>query len=150
MSRAGRAAGERRGQALVEFALVLPLLIVVLVGMFDFGRAIYAYNTISQAARTAARLAIVNQDVSAVRQAAADEAVALDIDPAAVAPATNRVDVTFRDPASSAACSPIRIGCVAVVTVRYRFAPATPVISSIVGPVDLSASSEMRVERVSP
>jgi hypothetical protein len=150
MSRHAPGAGSRRGQAIVEFALVLPLLIVVLVGLFDFGRGIYAHNTISQAARTGARLAIVNQDLAAVRQAASDEAVALDIDPDAVSPTPNRVDVTFREPAGTTACSPIRIGCVAVVSVHYRFEPATPVLGSIIGPVDMEASSEMRVERVSP
>ncbi|MEO6579018.1 MAG: TadE/TadG family type IV pilus assembly protein, partial [Candidatus Limnocylindria bacterium] len=32
---------DRRGQSAVEFALALPLLILLLVGIFDFGRAIY-------------------------------------------------------------------------------------------------------------
>ena len=48
-----------RGQTLVEFALILPIFVLLLVGIFDFGRAIYAYNTISNAAREAVRVAIV-------------------------------------------------------------------------------------------
>lgn len=49
-----------RGQSLVETALVLPILLIILMGIFDFGRAIYAYNAVSNSAREAARLAIVN------------------------------------------------------------------------------------------
>src|SRR3954451_12155333 len=51
----------RRGQALVEFALVLPVLLLILFGIIDAGRLIFTYNTISSAARNAARVAIVNQ-----------------------------------------------------------------------------------------
>ena len=56
----------RRGQALVEMAIVLPVLLIILLGIFDFGRAIYAFNTISNSAREAARLAIVDQNTAAV------------------------------------------------------------------------------------
>ena len=51
----------RRGQALVEFALVLPIFILLLVAIFDLGRAAFAYNTLTNAAREGARMAIVNQ-----------------------------------------------------------------------------------------
>jgi len=40
-----------RGQALVEVALILPVFILVLVGIFDLGRAVYAFNTLSNSAR---------------------------------------------------------------------------------------------------
>ena len=41
---------DHRGQSLVEFALILPIFVLILVGLFDFGAGIYAFNTISQAA----------------------------------------------------------------------------------------------------
>ena len=63
-------AGRERGQALVEFALVLPILILLLVGIFDFGRAVYAFNTVNNAAREGVRLAIVDQNCNAIGQAA--------------------------------------------------------------------------------
>ena len=44
-----------RGQALVEFALVLPIFILILVGIFDLGRAVYVYSTVNNAAREAVR-----------------------------------------------------------------------------------------------
>jgi Flp pilus assembly protein TadG len=48
------------GQSLVEFALVLPLFLVILIGMVDVGRSIWANNSVANAAREAARYAIVH------------------------------------------------------------------------------------------
>ena len=47
---------------MVEFALVIPIFLLVLVSLFDLGRAVFAYNTLTNAAREGARMAIVNQD----------------------------------------------------------------------------------------
>ena len=54
--------GRRRsaGQAMVEFALVTPLLVIFILGIVDFGRGIYIYNGVSQAAREIARSASVH------------------------------------------------------------------------------------------
>ncbi|HYI21998.1 MAG TPA: TadE/TadG family type IV pilus assembly protein [Candidatus Limnocylindrales bacterium] len=48
------ASRSRRGQSLVEFALVLPMLLVLLLGIADFGRAFHAGITVEAAARDAA------------------------------------------------------------------------------------------------
>lgn len=48
------------GQALLEFALVLPLFLVLLMGVIDIGRAIWAQNSLAAAAREGARFAIVH------------------------------------------------------------------------------------------
>ena len=47
-------AGSKRGQALVEFALMLPLLLVILLGVADFGRVFQAGIVIESASRAAA------------------------------------------------------------------------------------------------
>jgi len=56
-----------RGQAMIEFAMVLPLLVVVLLGIFDFARAIRAHNTISNVSREGANLvsrsSLAQQDI---------------------------------------------------------------------------------------
>lgn len=44
-----------RGQGLVEFALILPLLLVVLFGVFDLGRIYFSTITLTSAAREGAR-----------------------------------------------------------------------------------------------
>jgi Flp pilus assembly protein TadG len=49
-----------RGQAMVEFALALPLLMLLLLGLADFARAVYYYNVLSSAAREGAREAVLS------------------------------------------------------------------------------------------
>jgi hypothetical protein len=56
MSRRSRSTG----QALVEFALIIPIFLVLLMGIFDFGRVVWASNSLAYAAREAARFAIVH------------------------------------------------------------------------------------------
>jgi hypothetical protein len=54
--------GNRRygtGQTLVEFALVLPIFVVMLFGLLDAGRYVYMNSVLSQAAREGARVAAV-------------------------------------------------------------------------------------------
>ena len=47
------------GVALVEFAFVLPILLVLAMGMLDFGRAFHTKSLLDQAAREGARVAVV-------------------------------------------------------------------------------------------
>jgi Flp pilus assembly protein TadG len=52
--------------ALIEFAFVLPILLVLAMGMLDFGRAFHMKSVLDQAAREGARVAVVtspDQDV---------------------------------------------------------------------------------------
>jgi Flp pilus assembly protein TadG len=49
-----------RGQAMVEFALVIPVFILLMVGIFDLGRVIWVNDTLNTAAREAARYAIIH------------------------------------------------------------------------------------------
>ena len=46
-----------RGQELVEFAVMLPLLLIILIGVIDLGRVFHASITIANATRTGARYA---------------------------------------------------------------------------------------------
>lgn len=54
MPSTSRKAGSKSGQALVEFALILPLLLVLLLGVADFGRVFQAEIVIESASRAAA------------------------------------------------------------------------------------------------
>jgi hypothetical protein len=49
-----------RGQTLVEFAIVITVFLVILMGVVDFGMAIYKFNGVSQAAREIARVTSVH------------------------------------------------------------------------------------------
>ena len=48
----------QRSQALIEFALVSPVLLLLLFGIIDIGRAIFYYDTLNHAAREGARTAV--------------------------------------------------------------------------------------------
>lgn len=122
------------GQSLVEVAFVLPILVLILLGIFDFGRAVYAYNAVSNAAREAVRLAIVDQNAAAVEAQAQDSALGLD---------GSSVSVTF-----TTCPAPVQIGCPATVTVDHQWTAITPIIGSIIGSIDLSSTTEMPIERV--
>ena len=58
--RLGMLARNERGTALVEFALVLPILLAITIAIADFGLALNYYNQLSQLAGQGARAAAVN------------------------------------------------------------------------------------------
>jgi Flp pilus assembly protein TadG len=68
---------KRRGQALVEFALILPLLMVLLFGIVEFGRAWNGKQVLTDAAREGARLAVLGNPT--ITQAMVDSAVKVKI-----------------------------------------------------------------------
>jgi hypothetical protein len=118
--------GRRRttGQTLVEFAIVLPFLLMVFFGVIEFGRYIYSSETVTNAAREAARLAVVNQDADLIQRRAADNAVGLGLAAPDPNPETGTSDVTVAFPD----CEPsaLGIGCEVSVRVRYSFGLITP------------------------
>lgn len=46
-----------RAQAIVEFAIVLPILLMLLIGIFEFGRMVFVYSAVTNASREAVRFA---------------------------------------------------------------------------------------------
>jgi len=66
---ANRTKAGERGTALIEFALVLPILLLLTVAAVDFGRAFFVKNVVEQAAREGVRLRAVTSsaDSSSVR-----------------------------------------------------------------------------------
>jgi Flp pilus assembly protein TadG len=60
--RRSRRSGPRsRGQALVEFALIFPIFMLVLFGIIDVGRYVYVSNSLNEASREGARFGSVEQ-----------------------------------------------------------------------------------------
>jgi Flp pilus assembly protein TadG len=155
-----------RGQALVEFAFVFPIIVLLAFAFIDVGRAVFSYNTLTNAARQAARVAMVNQldPASAPWNCAANKPVEDVLSPnwtvrgcaiaagSAVGVASDDVTVTYTaPPGTTLSCSPtINVGCIATVTVVNEFNPITPVAGSLIGVMDFSATSAMPVERVFP
>jgi len=154
MKRRGRSA--RRGQALVEFALVFPIFILILVAVFDVGRLIFTYNSLTNAAREGARLAIVNQDKAAIVTRVEEVAFGNPLSNGG-----NPDDVvSFRksspnaDPLANAECdatsTKIAVGCIAVVTPKADWSAITPIIGRLIGPIQLVGRSELPVELTCP
>lgn len=52
------------GQAIVEFALILPIILLIITGLFDVARATWQENTLAYAAREGTRYAIVHGSAS--------------------------------------------------------------------------------------
>jgi Flp pilus assembly protein TadG len=142
--RARRGAHRSRGQSLVEFALVLPIMLFLFMILFDFGRAVYAYSTVSDAARQGVRYAIVNQTTTTIQSKSAGAATALGIAPA-------NVQVAFHPAGTTVGtCTPLDLGCVAEVRVPYRWTAITPIIADVIGQIDMSSTARMPIERVYP
>ncbi len=136
---------QTRGQALIEFALILPLLILLLLGIFDFGRAVYAYNTVNNAAREGARLAIVDQTEGHVQDLAAQRAVSLGIDPDDVTMEFHKVHAP-ETPCEFAPGNPrMAISCVAVVRVPYGYTAITPIIGNLVGTINMTGEARFPI-----
>lgn len=137
----------RRGQALVEFALVLPLFVLILVGIFDVGRLVYAYHTVNNAAREGGRQAIVDQTLLHIQERAAGHAVALGLEPADIS-----VDYRLPDDAENAgSCNGALgtdsiYGCLAVVQAAYPYTAAMPIIGYLIGPITVSGEVRFPVE----
>ena len=135
------------GQSLVEFALVFPVLIIMLIAIFDFGRLVFAYNAITNAAREGARVGIINQTESGIQDEVINQGTSLGLVAADVV-------VTYvKSDAPTQPCPddpPKSLECLVVVTVSYDWQAITPVIGNIVGPITVTAISEMPIERVFP
>ncbi len=58
--RRNRKRNGERGQAMVEFALSVPVFFAVVYGICDFGRALFTYDLVTSAARIGSRYAIVH------------------------------------------------------------------------------------------
>jgi Flp pilus assembly protein TadG len=158
-----RPAHREGGATLIEFALSLPIIALLLFGAIDLGLAVYASNTVANAAREGARVAAVNQIMVSpdcdegipvinpadphwsVKTCAAQAAIALGL-------SQSDVDVSFSaPPGSTLTCTtPLRLGCVATVTVRYQYRPITPFIQAVFPAMTMDSTSEMTIERVFP
>ena len=163
-----RTTSRPRGQSLVEFALVLPIFLLLLFGLVDGGRLVYHHSVLSQAAREGARLASVEASWIGSTDAgcgstngptcpASATAMKTDIVTAAnrmITPfsSVTSADVFVRCDASGgtptgnwtgSTCSSNASGNVASVRVTGTFRPITPVISQLIGNVAMSASTSM-------
>lgn len=136
----------QQGQSLVEIAIVLPILLLLFMGIFDFGRAIFAYNSVAEAARNGSRVAIVNQTPGDICLVASQRASGLGL-PTACAASQAEVGVWLDQ---SDCTLDEEINCEQVVQVNYQFRAITPIIGNFIGPIVLTSTSRVMVESACP
>lgn len=137
MMRRLRARGNQRGSTLVEFSLAVVAILIVLFGIIDIGRALYAYNWLSDAARRATRYAMV-RGTKCTGLLTACPATANDVQTYVTSLAdgidTSQLTVTSQCFASNNAL-PNDLPCAAPgwvkVSVRYQFHLVSPVLAPI-------------------
>ncbi len=133
-----KGAGDEKGQGLVEFALILPVFLVLLFALVDFGRGYQAWIEVTNASREGARVGAVGGTAAEIEARA--RAAAASLNPGSLSVSSTNVGGT---PGTSV-----------VVTVRYNFALITP-LSPLLGVLSggaigttftLTSASDMRLE----
>jgi Flp pilus assembly protein TadG len=139
-----RKADGELGQAVAEFALVIPIFLLLVFAIVDFGMGLYSWITVTNAAREGARLGTVGADEASITARVRDTVGNLDNADLTV-DVTNCVSgcLTTGDPGESVS-----------VHVDYQYHLITPISSILnlvsggtIGPtLTFDATSEMRLE----
>jgi Flp pilus assembly protein TadG len=143
-----RSRGSQRGQSLVEFAIVIPVFLLVVFGLFDGARLVFAWNGVSQAARDVARVAAVNCLVGATACSNLNSAIAsAEGVQAAQLPDGGFWVITCVDASTLATVSgrPCEAGDLVEVSATTSITAITPGISKLVGVFNLTAVSRMEI-----
>jgi Flp pilus assembly protein TadG len=122
-----------KGQALVEFAIILPILLLLILGIVQFGMMINSYLSIQYAAREGARAGIVGSTDSEIKNLIIADSPGLD---------SSKLTVTITPDLLSR-----KSGDTLTVGVSYSYNLTIPVISSIFkNSIILSSQTSMRIE----
>jgi Flp pilus assembly protein TadG len=131
-----------RGQALVEFAIILPVFFLVVAGMFDLGLGVYSDLTLVNAAREGARLGVIDPgNTSAIEARVRAMAGNLDDGKLTVSVACERPSGSSFTTCSSPLWQP---GDATKVTVDYKYSVFFPLLFGT--EIALSSESKMRIE----
>jgi len=122
----------QEGQSLTEFALLLPLLLLLICGVLDFGRVMYAYLHLNLDAQETVRLAGLGKSDSEITAFAENYEQLGD-------PSLMQVTIS---PSQSARKS----GDYVTVTLSYTLPYLTPLVSQILPEPVITVDSTIRVE----
>lgn len=123
----------QRGQALVETAFIIPILLILLFGITDLGRVFHAYLTLDHAGREAARVATVGGD---------DDDIIAKIE--LTTSGLNQDQLTYTISPQGKSNRPS--GSEVTITLKYPIELLTPLLSQLVGTIELENKTVMRVE----
>jgi hypothetical protein len=134
---------KERGQGLVEFALVLPIFLTLIMGIVEFGRLMFIYNSVATASREAARYgASVGENPAGVehyRDCAGIRDTAQRL--AGIAPIEDTdITIEYDNPATGfheTSCPPsqFELGDRIIVIVTINFEPIVPLIDMSTIPI---------------
>ncbi len=124
---------KENGQSMVEFALIMPILLLILVGIIEFGFMFSNFLTLTNASREAVRaISLGSSDASATQRA---KDTSINLDPTQIVVVINPSD-SNRDPGDSV-----------TVTITYEYDFLTPFMERIFGSdFQLETDTTMRVE----
>jgi hypothetical protein len=126
-----------RAQSLVEFAILLPIFLLVVLGIFDLGRVIYTLSALHNAAREGARYGAVHHcDTAGIETAARRLAVGLG----------DGVTINIEEAVGGV---PLRLERI-IVTAEYEFRTVTPLVGVYLGNDDsipLTSQSRQHIEQ---
>ena len=114
-----------RGAVAVEFALLAPVLVMLLLGIMEFGRPYNAQASLSSAAREGVRVMAISNDQAAARTAAKNAAVSLK-------PALTDANISF----GLASCVP---NAQMTITISYNLSTMT----GVAGPFPMKGTGAM-------
>jgi len=124
------------GASAVEFALLLPLLMMILFGITEFGFALYRQSILTNASREGARLGIV-QSIPAITTAQINAAIDNYLTVAGINPGNVNRNIV----AGGITGTPVRV----TLTLPYTFT-VLPGLTSVAPQINLTAWTEMRHE----
>lgn len=147
----GRSLRDQGGAVVVEFALIVPMLLLVVFGVLDFGYMLNRSTVVSNASRDGARVASLGGTHADILGTITSELAAAGIPTSS--PTTvikidcKKVDGTACNATSTSYDTQAESGATALVTVTYNYAYITPLISQIFGSTQsLVQPTQMRVE----
>ncbi|MBS8266151.1 pilus assembly protein [Mesobacillus boroniphilus] len=124
---------DERGQSLVETALILPVLIIILLGIIDFGRIMYSYAHLHMAAQETVRMGGLGKNDTEIVTFAKDYVTLNPIDQL-------RINISPGDASRDS-------GDYVTVKLEYPFQFFTPFVSSLFpSSLSIKAESTIRVE----
>lgn len=123
----------KKGQSMVELALILPIIIFLFMGMVEFSRIFGSYLLVAHASREGARMASIGRTDEEVRTNVTNKVNILNV-------SELQIQFTPEDDARITG-EDVRV------CVKYKLQIYAPVISSIVSnPFEMEANTYMRVE----
>lgn len=144
-----RAKHSERGAGLIETVMIMGVLMSLMFGIVDFGRALYTYSFVAQMAREGARWAIVRGSNCTVLDHCNAQTADLQTYVRSLgegATTNNSVVATLAWPSCSAGAAPGHAanapGCIANVTVTYPFKFIAPFMP---GSIQMTSTSQMVV-----